>query len=172
MEWKQIEGFENIYEISNTGLVKSCERIIINPVHGLQKRKERILKPDYMKDGYLRITLLKDKKLYKYLIHTLVAKAFIKNPNNFNIINHKDENRSNNTVTNLEWSNCQYNLEYSLSRYYFVTNPSGISYHVFNLSKFCNINNLSISAMSGMATQRIAKNRSNPISHHKGWTCK
>ncbi len=172
IEWKDIEGFEGIYQISNTGLVKSLERNIVNSHIGIQKLKVRILKPDVMKDNYLRITLSKDGKISKYPIHVLVARAFIDNPNNLPIINHKDENRSNNYYTNLEWCSPQYNLEYSLSRHYIATDPNGNVYDVFNLSQFCKDYNLSISAMSQMATGRIAKNKTNPRRTHKGWVCK
>lgn len=171
MRWIDIEGFEGLYQISDTGLVKSCERNIQNNYTGIQKKKEKILKPEFTKDGYLRITLSKDSKQYRYPIHTLVAQAFLKNPNLLNIINHKDENKSNNHYTNLEWCDYKYNLEYSISRYYVAIDPFGTSHNVFNLSDFCKTNNLSLSAMSEMATGRIAKGKKNPRLSHKGWKC-
>lgn len=77
MRWIDIEGFEGLYQISDTGLVKSCERNIQNNYTGIQKKKEKILKPEFTKDGYLRITLSKDSKQYRYPIHILVAQAFV-----------------------------------------------------------------------------------------------
>ena len=109
MEWKYIIGYENLYQVSNNGEVKSvsridrCERMV----------KERILKPEVTKKGYLRVSLGSSSKGYKkYLIHRLVALAFIPNPNNLLQINHKDENKLNNNVNNLEWCNNSYNHNY------------------------------------------------------------
>lgn len=171
MRWIDIKDFEGLYQISDTGLVKSCERNIDNPHTGMQKKKEKILKPDVMKDGYLRITLSKNAKQYKYPIHILVAQAFVENPNKFEIVNHIDENKANNNYTNLEWCHCQYNLEYSISRHYIAIDPLGTKHDVFNLSDFCRIHNLSLSAMSEMATGRIPKNKRSPRLSHKGWKC-
>lgn len=106
--WKDIEGYEGIYKISNYGRVKSLERkdclgrII----------KEKILKLREDKDGYLLITLHKNKKVKTFKVHRLVAEAFITNPNNYPIINHKDENPSNNHASNLEWCTQKYNCNY------------------------------------------------------------
>lgn len=103
-EWKTIEGFSN-YIISNTGKIKSLN------YNKTGKTKE--LSTNKLSNGYLSILLYDDNKIkHKFLIHRLVALAFIKNPNNFNIINHKDENRSNNNIDNLEWCNHKYNANY------------------------------------------------------------
>lgn len=107
--WKHIIGFEGIYQISNIGRVKSLERKV-----GHRLLKEKILSPtiNNTKDGYLQINLSINKKRYPKLIHRLVAEAFIENPNNLPCINHKDENKINNNVDNLEWCDYKYNANY------------------------------------------------------------
>lgn len=102
--WKNIEGYEG-YQVSNLGRVKS-----------LKWGKERIMKLKKHKYGYLVAGLFKKGKQNFYLVHRLVAQAFIPNPNGFSIINHKDENTSNNNVDNLEWCNQKYNTNYGTAQ--------------------------------------------------------
>ena len=103
-EWRAIDGFPN-YMVSNTGEIKS--------LNYNKTGKEKILIPHKLSNGYLGINLYDDNKRSCYLlIHRLVAQAFLPNPNGYRIINHKDENRSNNSVNNLEWCSYKYNLNY------------------------------------------------------------
>lgn len=96
---KIIEGYP-LYTIDENGNVFSL-------------RKNRYLKPIYHKNGYAFIDLFLDGKTHKIVsIHRLVAKAFIPNPYNLPQVNHKDENRSNNHVSNLEWCTAKYNQNY------------------------------------------------------------
>lgn len=104
--WKDVAGYEGLYQISNMGRVKTMPR---TRVHG------GILKYDCCK-GYYRVSLSKYGKSKHYFVHRLVAQEFIPNPNNFNIINHKDENPQNNCVDNLEWCTHVYNLMYGNRR--------------------------------------------------------
>lgn len=108
--WKPVVGYEDLYEISNLGRVKSLERIV-NDNGGEKRLKEQILKPSYV-GGYYKIRLYINRKHKDYSIHRLVAQAFIPNPDNLPIINHKDENKLNNTVENLEWCTIKYNNTY------------------------------------------------------------
>ena len=101
--WKDIEGYEGEYQISNYGNVKS--------LNYLRTGKERILKPGKNRGGYYYVQLYKNKAKNHY-IHRLVAQAFIKNPRNLPQVNHKDENKSNNRVDNLEWCMPIYNANY------------------------------------------------------------
>lgn len=98
--WKDIEGYEGLYQISNKGRVKSF--------HG----KGRIMKLGTHPLGYKLATLTKDGEQNTKQVHRLVAQAFIPNPENLPVINHKDENPSNNNVKNLEWCTQKYNLNY------------------------------------------------------------
>lgn len=102
--WKDIEGYEGIYQISNFGDVKS--------LNYSRTKKEHTLKQQIDKYGYKRVLLYKNNKSKHYLIHRLVAQAFIPNPDNLPQINHKDENRQNNVFNNLEWCDCKYNNNY------------------------------------------------------------
>ncbi len=111
--WKDIPNYEGLYQISNLGRVKSLERIVkYNHSKFSQKgMKERILSTKIL-NGYLAATLYKNKKRKSFLIHRLVANAFIPNPNNYPQVNHKDENKFNNNALNLEWCTNEYNIHY------------------------------------------------------------
>ena len=100
---KQIEGFPG-YTITDNGKVISYKF-----------KEPRVMKTWYQKSGYENIKLCKDNITYHFLIHRLVAEAFIPNPNNLPEVNHKDKNRQNNRVENLEWSNRVDNLYDSYS---------------------------------------------------------
>lgn len=112
--FKDIEGYEG-YQVSNLGRVKSLKRYV-NDRGGLKLIKERFLKQRVQKDGHIRVKLCKNSKEKQFFIHQLVAKAFIPNPHNLPVINHKDENPSNNCVENLEWCTVEYNNRYGTVR--------------------------------------------------------
>ena len=102
--YKDIEGYEGLYQVSNLGNVKS--------LNYSKTKKEKILKPCIFSNGYLKVDLCKNKTRKTYYVHRLVAKAFIENPNNYPMINHKDEFKINNVVSNLEWCDNKYNSNY------------------------------------------------------------
>lgn len=103
--WRDIYGYDGLYQVSNYGNVKSLNYLN----HG----KEQILKPANRGDGYLFVALWKNGKQKGKLIHRLVAEAFIPNDDLFKTqVNHKDENKANNNVENLEWCDCTYNNNY------------------------------------------------------------
>lgn len=104
--WKWIDGFEGIYEISDKGRVRSVERIVLHSCGKRQTLKERILKPQIHKtrgSNYYFVLLSADSKASKRYIHRLVAEEFISNPENKPQVNHIDNDGTNNDVTNLEW---------------------------------------------------------------------
>lgn len=116
-EWRPVKEFDGLYEVSNLGRVRSLDRWIELPCvrwGGTMKRFMRscIRKPKKCKDGYERVILSKNHEEKTYLVHRLVAEAFIQNTENLPCINHRDENKSNNCVYNLEWCSASYNLKY------------------------------------------------------------
>lgn len=107
--WKDIEGYEGLYQVSNLGRIKALQRLRKNG----RVRKEQILKNHAYENGYFKITLCDNTmKSKRYFVHRLVAIAFVENPNNLPCVNHKDENSSNNDARNLEWCTFQYNNTY------------------------------------------------------------
>lgn len=109
---------------------------------------------------------------HRKMVHRVVWEAFNGTIPKGVIINHKDEDKANNNLDNLELCNIQYNLEYSLSRYYIITYPDGKEEVVFNLTKFCREHNLHLGAMSEMATKRERGNGRSLRKHHKGFHCR
>ena len=110
--WKDIEGYEGLYQVSNTGKVKRVKHIDTKCRQGYRVFKERMLKPISNERGYLYVKLSKNNKEKTFKIHRLVAQAFISNPNNYPQVNHKDEVKTNNNITNLEWCDNKYNCNY------------------------------------------------------------
>jgi len=108
--WRDIEGFEGSYKISNYGQVKSLSRYILFKTGYIKDHKGGMLKFNVNKDGYCRICLRGIKGDTHLFIHRLVANAFILNPENKPFVNHKDFNPSNNEVSNLEWVTHQENI--------------------------------------------------------------
>lgn len=108
--WKDIEGYEGMYQVSNMGRVRALDRV--KPNSGGQIAKGHILPQSDNGHGYRFVSLWKFNKGRRFYVHRLVASAFIPNPNNFPIINHKDENKSNNRYENLEWCTQKYNINY------------------------------------------------------------
>ena len=98
--WKSIKGYEGLYEISNTGKI----RIVSSGV---------IKKCSTLPNGYLRVGLTKDRKVKYFYPHRLVAQAFIPNVANKPCVNHKDCNKNNNCVNNLEWVTYKENNDYN-----------------------------------------------------------
>lgn len=109
--WKDIEEFEGLYQVSNFGRVKSFRQS-----SRFGKPKEFILKPTLINSGYHVVTLYSKNKRKKIQVHRLVAITFIPNPENFPCVNHKDENKLNNNLENLEWCSYSYNNNYGTAR--------------------------------------------------------
>ena len=106
--WRDIDGYEMIYQVSNMGRVKR--------VKGYDSlghlRNEKILSPVINKDGYLKVGLCKEGNVKMFLVHRLVAQVFIPNPEGLPQINHRDEDKTNNRVDNLEWCEHRYNCNF------------------------------------------------------------
>lgn len=112
--WKAIPDYENLYEVSNLGRIKSLERTKKTRSGALQKVPEKIRALSYGTKGehYAYVVLSKNGKNKTFLVHRLVASVFIPNPDNLPIVNHKDENKRNDSVDNLEWCDYSYNNTY------------------------------------------------------------
>ena len=150
--WKDIIGFEGLYQISNYGNVKSCKRYV-NAKFGKRVVNEKLLSLGKDKDGYFMAILCEDAIRKTVKVHRLVADAFIDKFDGKNIVNHIDLNKQNNTVSNLEWvssleNNCHSRLNIkSTSKYigvYFSKRDNNFRVSAkikgkrFNLGKFEN----------------------------------
>lgn len=118
--WKDIKDYEGLYQSSTFGRARSLDSYRKGKNGTVKFCKGRILKPSTNKDGYLQVNLYKNNKLKRFLIHRLVAEAFLEIPEELKHlkgtrylqVNHKDENKLNNNVNNLEFCNCKYNINY------------------------------------------------------------
>lgn len=108
-EWKDIQGYNGYYQVSNLGRVKSLSR---NKWCSKKTSKEILMKTRIGNNGYKKVGLSINSKQKTVSVHKLVAQAFIPNPNNYPVINHKDENPLNNRADNLEWCTYSYNSSY------------------------------------------------------------
>lgn len=107
--WKDIKGYESLYQVSSFGRIRSFKR----------HKDGKILKPGRYSNGYLFIKLAplhtpRDTYMKSYSIHRLVAEHFIPNNNNYPIVNHRDNDKRNNKVENLEWCTHSYNIRYAI----------------------------------------------------------
>lgn len=100
-EWRPVVGYEGLYEVSNYGRVMSMV--------GRTAKERRLVKDN---NGYLNVVLSKNGTCKGKKVHRLVAEAFLPNPNNLPQVNHKDEDKTNNAVWNLEWCSMAYNIHY------------------------------------------------------------
>jgi hypothetical protein len=115
--WKSLKGiveYGDYYEISNFGHVRSLDRVFIGANNRIQNKKGSILKPKKGKNGYLSVNLKLNRKSRMYYVHRLVALAFIVNDKNSPEVNHKDGNKSNNNIDNLEWSTGKENIGHAI----------------------------------------------------------
>ena len=110
--WKPVYGYEGWYEVSNFGRVRSLDRTIVQRNGVAITAKGQLMWQRKRKDNYFEVKLGKRNNRKAFLVHRLVAIAFIPNPNNFKYVNHIDENRGNNCVWNLEWCTFDYNIHY------------------------------------------------------------
>ena len=114
--WKDIPEYKGMYQASNLGRVRSLDRKYRGSnqfgASFIVTKKGKILKPKVRKDGYLSVVLYNKQKTKHISVHRLIALTFLPNPNNYAVINHKDEDKTNNNVSNLEWCTQSYNINY------------------------------------------------------------
>ena len=101
--WKDVIGFENEYEISNLGNLRSKERFVKHYKGGLRKYKSSLKNQRLNSNGYKRCNLKSNGKRFDFTIHQLVAKAFLDNDIDRNFVNHKNGIKTDNRIENLEW---------------------------------------------------------------------
>lgn len=115
--WKDVAGYEGIYQVSNLGRVKSLDRVITRCDGVIYLKKGRIIVPSINQDGYYHLKLCKNGSTITKRVHQIVAQAFVEKPKDYNIkkyeVNHIDYNRLNNTPENLEWVTHLDNIKHS-----------------------------------------------------------
>lgn len=97
--WKPVKGYESLYQVSDSGRVRSL-------------RTGKYISKRVGYDGYVRVSLSNNGEQKALFLHRLIGQAFVPNPNNYPEINHKDENKQNNSLSNLEWCTHKYNSNY------------------------------------------------------------
>lgn len=114
-EWRAIKGYEGLYEVSSLGRVRSLGRVLNYLSRGVNVARRipsRIMSQANSSNGYKQVTLCDGDRHTIFRVHRLVAIAFLPNPSNYPEVNHKDEDKTNNSATNLEWCNHIYNSRY------------------------------------------------------------
>ena len=117
MKWKPIANYEGLYEVSDEGNVRSLDRYRKSNIRHVTKTfiSGKELKQNLKRNGYRTVDLCKDGKVKTTLVHRIVADAFLPNPQNLRFVNHKDSNRENNRVENLEWVTSSENRTHGIS---------------------------------------------------------
>ena len=110
--WKDIEGYEGKYQVSNLGRVRSLDRKVATVHSAMRTVRGKTLAPWTDRYGYLHVNLWSECKMLSQSVHRLVAATFIPNPCNMPEVNHKDEDKQNNRADNLEWCSTEYNINY------------------------------------------------------------
>ena len=110
--WKDIPNYEGLYQVSNLGNVRSLNHYASNGIKDIIYKGKILNQNKHYKNDYMSVILSNNGKYKRFLVHRLVASAFIPNNDNLPCINHKDENKTNNKVENLEWCTHKYNNNY------------------------------------------------------------
>jgi len=113
--WKDVIGFEGLYQISNLGNVKNLSRVVNSSHNAKRTIKEKFIKPCKNRDGYLFVSLCKSNKKVNATIHRMVATSFLKNTDGKITVNHIDGNKLNNNVSNLEWNTYSENNKHAFT---------------------------------------------------------
>lgn len=112
MEWRDVVGYEGLYQVSDHGDVRSLDRVTTGNRN--RRIKGKVLKKTKSTTGYFKVELCKDGRAITTKVHRIVAKAFIRNPYGKPYINHIDNNPLNNMVENLEWCTQKENIQHAV----------------------------------------------------------
>lgn len=165
--WKDIEDYKGLYQVSNLGRVRSLDRI--DALGRL--RKGKVLAYNLVGAGYLQVGLHRDGKVEQKLVHRLVSEAFLPNPDNLPEVNHKDEDKTNNNISNLEWCTMLYNNAYNgrnkrvakaLERPIYVVTSSGHRY-LFDSTK-------KAVELLGLKSGAVSRCLHGKLKHHRGYS--
>lgn len=128
-EWRPVENWEDVYEVSNQGRVRSISRDIEYSDGRIIHREGKVITPNKVNSGYYQITFYSHGGHERHYVHQLVAKTFIDNPNDYTEIHHKDHDKSNNCANNLEWVTHHQNIVESV-KYHSPTHEYKDSHNV------------------------------------------
>lgn len=116
MNWLPVKNYENLYEVSDTGIVRSIDRTVLHKTGMQRLYKGKVISLTPHKDTrYMMVSLWKNNKGKAHYVHRLVAQTFLPNPNNLPEVNHIDGNKQNNSVSNLEWVTRKDNVTHAVS---------------------------------------------------------
>lgn len=115
-EWRAVPGYEGLYEVSNMGRVRSLDRWVKGYKGTPYFKQGRLLSIHLDHKGYYYVGLVRNAKSVQMKVHRLVAMAFIPNPDNLPMVNHRNECKTNNNVDNLEWCTAMYNSHWGTAR--------------------------------------------------------
>ena len=113
-KWKDIPGYEGLYQVSDMGRVKSCAKYLPSKAGSFRFNKELILNPN-LSQRYFKVSLCKNNIRRTANIHRIVIEAFIPNPSNKSTVNHIDGNKLNNCLSNLEWATTKENVHHAIN---------------------------------------------------------
>lgn len=165
--WKDIQGYEGLYQVSNLGRVKSLGRFIESRLKGVDKvwKAERILKTCKRTNGYIGVGLRKNGKGKNFNIHRLVAIAFIPNPDNLPQIDHINADKTNNNVNNLRWVTAKENVRNPLNMAHLIgkNNPFYGKKHTDASKLKMRKNHVSYYGASNPASRKVRNIETNEI---------
>lgn len=114
--WLPVAGFEGYYEVSDQGRVRSVDRVVKCRGRGMRNLPGKVRPTQKRPNGYLFVALSRDGIKKQLSVHRLVASAFVPNPNELPMVNHIDEDKTNNACSNLEWCDAEYNANYGTGK--------------------------------------------------------